>query len=151
MKRQRPMLGMVDDVLSVNQCSSTSVMSNATTNSFMEHNKLKLAVKKWARIHVGKKCDNCPQLKVHGEDMKNSESEKYLGGVISENGTLDANIKVKKLKGYSYISEIRALLSDMPSGHSRVEVGLMLRDAMFVNGVLCNSEAGHAITNRHIE
>ena len=39
----------------------------------------------------------------------------------------------------------------MPFGHRRVEVGLMLRDAMFVNGVLCNSEARHSITEKNIE
>ena len=39
----------------------------------------------------------------------------------------------------------------MPFGHRRVEVGLMLRDAMFVNGVLTNSEAWHSITKKNIE
>ena len=31
-----PVLGMVDDVLSVSRCSSALVISNATVNSFME-------------------------------------------------------------------------------------------------------------------
>ena len=134
-----PVLGMVDDVLNVTKCSNQSVMSNATITTFMELNKLKLADKKCAKIHIGNKCDQCPQLKVHENDMRESHSEKYLGDTISKEGTLDENIKQRKLKGYSYISEIRALLSDMPFGHRRVEVGLMLRDAMFVNGILCNS------------
>ena len=146
-----PVLGMVDDVLSVAKCSETSVITNATIVSFMELNKLKLAAHKCAKIHIGKKCDNCPELKVHEEVMKESHAEKYLGDVISEDGTLDENIKVRKLKGYSYISEIRALLSDMPFGHRRVEVGLMLRNAMFVNGILCNSEAWHSISKKHID
>ena len=146
-----PVLGMVDDVLSVTKCSEVSVMTNATIVSFMEINKLKLAAKKCAKIHVGKKCNNCPKLHVHGEQMKESQAEKYLGDVISDDGTLDETIKSRKLKGYSYISEIRALLSDMPFGHRRVEVGLILRDAMFVNGILCNSEAWHAISEKHIE
>ena len=59
--------------------------------------------------------------------------------------------KTKKVKRFSYIAEIRTLLSDMPFGHRRVQVGLMLRDAMFANGILCNSEAWHNITNKHIE
>ena len=49
-----PILGMVDDVLSVAKCSSSSVASNATVNSFMELNKLKLAEKKCGQIHIGK-------------------------------------------------------------------------------------------------
>ena len=39
----------------------------------------------------------------------------------------------------------------MPFGHRRAQVGLMLRDAMFANGILCNSEAWHTITNKHIK
>ena len=74
-----------------------------------------------------------------------------MGDVISEKGTIDETFKKRKLKRYSYISEIRALLSDMPFGHRRVQVGLMLRDAMFANEILCNSEAWHHITKKHIE
>ena len=39
----------------------------------------------------------------------------------------------------------------MPFGHRRVQVGLMLRDAMFVNGVLTNCEAWHSISKKNIE
>ena len=117
----------------------------------MEMNKLKLATHKCGKIHVGKKSSECPTLKVHEEVMKDSDSEKYLGDIISNKGTLDMTIKDRKLKGYSYISEIRALLSDMPFGHRRIEVGLMLRDAMFVNGILTNSEAWHSISDQNIE
>jgi hypothetical protein len=42
-------------------------------------------------------------------------------------------------------------MSDMPFGHRRIEEGIMLRDAMFVNGILTNSEAWHSITEQHIE
>ena len=41
-----PVLGMVDDVLSMAKCSSASVVTNATVNSIMEINKLKLNQKK---------------------------------------------------------------------------------------------------------
>ena len=146
-----PLLGMVDDVLTVTRCSSSSVTANATVNSFMEINKLKLAAKKCGKIHIGRKCFQCPTQKIHGENMKDSNSEKYLGDIISTKGTLEETIKDRKNKGYSYISEIRALLSDMPFGHRRIEVGMMLRDAMFVNGILTNSEAWHSITAQNIE
>ena len=93
----------------------------------------------------------CPVLKVHNNEMKKSSSEKYLGDIINDKGTLDDTIRDRKLKGYSYLSEIRALLSDMPFGHRRIEIGLMLRDAMFANGILCNSEVWHSIKEKHIE
>ena len=146
-----PVLGMVDDVLCVAKCGSDAVLSNSTINAFMELNKLKLASHKCAKIHIGKHNLPCPEYKIHEEKLLNSHAEKYLGDVISEKGTLDETIQQRKLKGYSYIAEIRALLSDMPFGHRRVEVGLLLRDAMFVNGILCNSEAWHSIKKKHIE
>ena len=55
------------------------------------------------------------------------------------------------LRAYSYLSEIRALLTDMPFGKRRIQIGLMLRDAMFVNGILFNSEAWHSIQLKHLE
>jgi hypothetical protein len=146
-----PVLGMVDDVLCVSKCSTKAVISNATINTFMELNKLTLSKTKCAKIHIGKKCTTCPELKIQDASMKQTHQEKYLGDVISSDGTLDATIKQRKAKAYSYLSEIRALLSDMPFGKRRLQIGLMLRDAMFVNGVLCNSEVWHNISQKHIE
>ena len=88
---------------------------------------------------------NAQNIEFPKKNLKSPNPKKYLGDVISEKGTLDETMKQRKLKGYSYISEIRELLSDMPFGHRRVQVGLMLRDAIFVNGVLLNSEAWHSI------
>ena len=146
-----PVLGMVDDVLNVATCSEQAVMSNSTVNVFMEQNKLKLAAAKCSRIHIGKKRDECHNLKVHEETMKNSESEKYLGDFISHEGKNEATMNNRIQRAYSYLSEIRALLTDMPFGKRRLEIGLMLRNAMFVNGVLFNSEAWGSISQKHIE
>ena len=136
-----PILGMVDDVLNVATCSEQAVLSNATINSFIEHNKLKLNASKCSRVHVGKKKDTCYDLHVHEDEMKDSNKEKYLGDFFSSDGKHDSTINERVLRAYSYISEIRALLTDMPFGKRRLQIGLMLREAMFINGVLFNSEA----------
>ena len=60
-------------------------------------------------------------------------------------------IQQRKLKAYSYLSEIKALVNYFPFGKRRLEIGLMLRNAMFINGILFNSEAWHNISKRHIE
>ena len=146
-----PILGMVDDVLNVATCTEQAVLSNCTINSFIEHNKLKLASTKCSRVHVGKKVDNCYDLKVHEDKMKDSNTEKYLGDYISHDGKHDNTHKDRTLRAYSYLSEIRALLSDMPFGKRRLQIGLMLRDAMFINGVLFNSEAWHSVQLKHLE
>ena len=42
-------------------------------------------------------------------------------------------------------------MSDMPFGNRRIEIGKMLRNAMFAYGILTNSEVWHSITEKHIE
>ena len=39
----------------------------------------------------------------------------------TQDGKLDATINERKIKAFSYLSEIRALLSDMPFGKRRLE------------------------------
>ena len=146
-----PVLGMVDDVLNVASCTEQAVLSNSTINSFIEYNKLKLSAGKCSRVHVGKRRDECYDLKVHNEKMKDSNAEKYLGDFFCSDGKNDNTIHDRILRAYSYLSEIRALLTDMPFGKRRLQIGLMLRDAMFVNGVLFNSEAWHSIQLKHLE
>ena len=82
-KVEVPILGMVDDVLCVTKCSNATITSNATINSFMELNKLTLSAEKCSKIHIGKKTHQCPKLKVHENEMKESQKEKYLGDIIS--------------------------------------------------------------------
>ena len=125
-KVEVPILGMVDDVINVTKCSNQTVINNATINAFMEANKLTLAKKKCSRIHVGRKCQKCPELNIHEAQINNSQAETYLGDVICENGKLDVTINARKIKAYSCMSEIKALLSDMPFGKRRLEIGLML-------------------------
>ena len=48
------------------------------------------------------------------------------------------------------MSKIGAILSEFPFGNKKMQVGLMLREAMFLNGVLHSSEAWHGITATHI-
>ena len=91
-KVEVPILGMVDDVVNVDKCSNKTVTSIATINAFMEANKLTLPHNKCSKIHIGKRCNNCPKLNVHDEQMKESQAETYLGDVINEDGKLDATI-----------------------------------------------------------
>ena len=68
-----PPLGMVDDLLTMNYCGTETVVSNTINNSFVESKRLELGSNKCHRIHVGKFTDNCHDLKVHSEKMKDSK------------------------------------------------------------------------------
>ena len=56
----------------------------------------------------------------------------------------------RRTKAYAILAEIRAILSDVPLGKFRTEIGLQLRQAMFVNGVMYNSEVWHNINSTDI-
>ena len=109
-----------------------------------------MSKKKCSKIHVGKKNLNCPELKVHESDMKNSDKEKYLGDQLNKNAKNKETIDDRKSKGYGIVSEIMAILSEIPLGKYRVDIGLKLRQAMLVNGILFNSEGWHSVTEEDI-
>ena len=49
-------------------------------------------------------------------------------------------------KGYGIVNEILSILSEIPLGPYWVSVGLKLRDAMLLNGILFNSEIWYNVT-----
>ena len=99
---------------------------------------------------MGKSKGSCYNLKVHGEKMHQVESTKYLGDVIHESGKVAANIAERYVKAVASYSVIRAILQDIPLGKHRTEIGLELRQALFVNSVLSNCETWHSIKDTDI-
>ena len=145
-----PCLQMVDNILTITKCDSTAITMNTTVNTFIETKKLKLSHKKCSVIHVRKKCGECPQLKVHGKPMHKAESLMYLGETVHESGKNKYNLLERRAKAYAIFAEIRAILEDIPLGKYRIQIGLQLREAMFVNGVLFNSEVWHGLNSTDI-
>ena len=71
--------------------------------------------------------------------MKMQEKEKYLGDIVHSNGKQHATIVERLSEGYGILANIKALLDDIPLGHRRTQIGLELRQAWFINGVLYNT------------
>ena len=151
---ETPTLGMVDDILTIQKCSTKSVKMNATVNAFIEGKKLTLSNKKCHRIHVEKKKPKnqteCMPHKIHENDMNESEQEKYLGDLVNSSGTIRKTIEERKGKGYGIVSEIIAILEEIPLGRHKLEIGLKLRQAMLINGILFNSEAWHSVSETEL-
>ena len=82
--------------------------------------------------------------------MNNSDKEKYLGDYIDKSGKIKATIEDRVGKGWGILSEIRAIINEVPLGRYKVEIGLQLRQAMLINGLLYNSEAWHSVSNEDI-
>ena len=136
---------MVDDVLTITKCPITSIAMNSTVNAFIENKKLQLSQQKCSVIHVGKSSGNCYDLRVHGEKMHKVDSTKYLGDIIHKNSKVTANMADRHVMAVASFSVIRAILEDIPLGIYRVEIGLELRQALFINSVLFNCETWHGI------
>ena len=148
-----PSLGMVDDILTIQKCSNESVKINSVVNGFIETKKLTLNDKKCHRIHIQKQKNNrmeCKRLKVHEKELIDSDKEKYLGDIINKAGNIKDTIQDRKNKGLGIVSEICAILNDIPLGKHKLEIGLSLRQAMLINSMLFNCEAWHAIKEKDV-
>ena len=85
------------------------------------------------QIHVGKQCsDVCPQLFVHNNPMKRSNSEKYLGDILSNNGKIDENIEARYQKGIGVNNTIFSLLQEISFGEFYFEMGTLFRSSMLI-------------------
>ena len=144
-----PPISMVDDILCIQKCTESRKI-NAAVNTFIELKKLTLSNKKCNRIHIGKQPNPCPGLKIHEAEMNNSTQEKYLGDLINTTGNIKATVADRVARGYGIISEIRAIIGEVPLGRYKLEIGLQLRQAMFINGLLYNSEAWHSVTKEDV-
>ena len=143
---------MVDDILAVQKCNNDTVKINAVINSFVEAKKLKLSKTKCHKIHIEKKTNKetqCAKLKIHNDEMNESNKQKYLGDFIDRTGKIGSTIDDRN-KGYGMAAEIIAIVNDIPLGQFKMEIGLKLREAMLISGLLFNSEAWHNISEAEI-
>ena len=82
--------------------------------------------------------------------MENSLEEKYLGDLVNSTGTIRKTVEERKNKGYGIVSEIVDILDEIPLGRYKHEIGLKLRQAMLLNGILYNSEVWHSVTETEL-
>ena len=148
-----PCLGMIDDILVIQNCSNNSVKINSVVNAFVETKKLRLSKEKCHKIHIQKNNkheEKCKKLKVHNDTMKESDRVKYLGDILDKSGKVRNTINDRRNKGFGMVAEILAIISEIPLGQHRIEIGLKLRQAMLINGMLFNSEAWHDLLEKEI-
>ena len=136
-----PPLQMVDDIIAASQCGNQTNLVNSAITTFAKLKKLKLSYKKCARLHISKNsCNSCPDILIDNKQIKDSEKEKYLGDYLTKFANPLATMESRRQKGEGILANIRAMLEDVPLGNKRLEIGLTLREAWFINGTLYNSE-----------
>ena len=74
----------------------------------------------------------------------------YMGDTVHEGGKVKYNSIKGRAKGYAIFAEIRAILEYVQLGINRIQVGLQLRQAMFIICVLFKSEDWLGLNNSKI-
>ena len=146
-----PPLGMIDDLAAVSQCNSNSIVLNSIINAKIETKKLEFNSKKCFNMHIGRNKNKCENLKIHEKQMLSTDKQKYLGDMICSSGNNNANIKDRRNTGFSAISQIKAMISEISLGKFCIEIGLIMRDSIFLSKMLLNSEVWHSLTKCQIE
>ena len=111
-----------------------------------------LSEEKSVVLHISrKKCKKrCPELKVHKSIMKRVDTVRYLGDVVSASGSMRPCVEDRRDKGWGKVAEITGILSEMPKIR-QIEIGLKLREAKLINGILFNSEAWCNVSDKDME
>ena len=95
-------------------------------------------------------CENeCAALKVHDQEMKRTNAEKYLGDIVSSTGNWE-NIENRRKLGMKTISEILSILKEIGIGCHYLKIGIIYRDAALKCKMLLNSEVWHSLTVQQV-
>ena len=143
---------MVDDIMGIAKCGIQSTILNTFINTTIEmkkwnfHTKDKNGRSKCHWMHIGKPNINCYAPKVHSEDMVEVSEDTYLGDLISNDAKNTKNIANRVSKGLGIIAQIFNILEIVSFGNHFIQVGLMLRESMLVNGILTNCESLYNMT-----
>ena len=121
-------------------------------------------------MHVGPKNAFCPELYVDkwkvkkvnetrcfstdmldledGEhSIQESQSERYLGDIVSNSLSNQKNIASRRSKGIAASKQIISIINDGCFGSYSVEVFATLRDSFLVNSMLANSSVWYGVNN----
>ena len=134
--------------------------------------KLQFSETKFQKRHIGRKSQDCPNLYIDSlkvESLKidpenilcdefdgnhkidESEEERYLGDLITADGTNVKNIKARKAKGFGIVDKILKMLDETFYGQFHIEVGLIFRCSHLLNSILLNSEVCYGLTKADVE
>ena len=103
------------------------------------------------KIHVGSQNLVCPELHVHNTSMKQVTEDTYLGDVIRSDGRNISSIKNRVSRGIGCISQIMTLLERVSFGKFFFQIALSLREAIFLNSVLTNTEVWYGLRKQEVD
>ena len=102
-------------------------------------------------LHIGAKHENCSVLKVHNTIMEDVSEDTYLGDILSSDGRNTKNIAKRISKGIGLITQIMNMLETVSLGEYYFEIAMLFREAIFLNGILTNSEIWYNLSNSEVQ
>ena len=93
----------------------------------------------------------CVQLKVQDSAMREDTTEKYIGDMVSSDGSNDANIMKRKSQGYGNLSDIFSMIQSVSLGYHYIKIGLIFRETHLLSKLLLNSESWHKLHKYQID
>ena len=168
-----PALSMVDDLLCISKCGIDSVLLNAFINFKTNTKKLQFGEDKCFKMHVGSDKTICPDLFIDkwktvdvekskiteaslsdvydGKyQIKDKKNERYLGDIIDSSGKNNNNIENRIKMGHGKIKQILDYLDDICFGKHHFVIAKILRETIFLNSILQNSEAWYSVSKNNI-
>ena len=143
---------MADDIIGVTTCSDKSVELNSIINSKILAEKLRLSNTKCFKIHISKKPQDCiMKLKAHEDDIKEVKSAGYLGDILNEEGSIDDTIKCGGDKSIGKTSQVMSILNSVSLGMFYFDIAFTLRESVFLNSILTNSETWYNFKEEHFK
>ena len=170
-----PPLGMVDDLLTISECGYQTKLMNEYINFKTGTKRLQFGPSKCIKMHIGKQHSEtlCQDLYVgewkskvvedpltgkykmteffHGNvKMESKDEQKYLGDILSSDGSHTKNIQERRNRGYGIINQIMQILESTYFGKYYFQVATILRESLFLSSLLLNSEAWVNYTDKDI-
>ena len=114
-------------------------------------------------MHIGKtrlsfKCQDSNIFRWDEDDhtyskviVKETYATKYLGEIISSDGTNAKNVSIRKGRGFGTAKEITRMLDNMYLGPVMFRKAVVLRDSMLVGTLLTCSEAWYGVSDTELE
>ena len=151
----------------VAKCGFDSVELNAIVNGKMNVKRLEFNTDKCVKLHVSpnqrKNCCNtklgdveqktvsCVALEVQDSAMKQCDTEKYIGDIVSSDGSNDRNIMNRRSQGFGSISTIFSMLQALSFGYHYVRIWLILRESHLLSKLLLSCESWHRLFSYQID
>ena len=83
--------------------------------------------------------------------MLTSDSEKYLGNILTTDGKIHTNITDRFNKGVGKTNEIISILREISFGPHFFQTAKLFRTSILLNSMLCSTEALIGLNNTHVE